>query len=375
MDQIATEYLETYARGATVDGGWTYAKALLQARLDYTDQSLRRLDKLLRQIRERAQPAAADLETAAGRNFVALVAFYVIELVRRRTQAHVEWHDRAAAARALPAGVELPEGEGGRLVAWAPHQRAAFFPLAWVLGQVLGQGALRSPADYVAGVAAHLGRDGPPAWWSGMDALGRLASWQMMMAADGGHVLPTMLGADRPQTWVTLAGGVPGEDLRSAVERGGRRLEDNPDGAAWQVLAYDGIADLAGERVDAVMVMLVTYGATPLRLKIAFPYRPAAAGRRFAILEPTLRESNVGQETVAMLGAAMQRGIESVKWAFGATWDELRATRATPARARPAAERAPARGRAAARPRARETASPGAAGKPGWLRRPAWKFW
>ncbi len=351
MNEIATTYLETYARGAMVEGGCTWAKALLQARLDYSEQSLLRLGKLLAQIRDRARPAQAELETVPGRNFVAMVAFYVIELVHRRTGARVEWHERGVALRVLPAGAQLPEGDGARLVAWAPDQRAAFFPLAWVLSQVLGQGTQRPPVDYVAGVIAHLGRDGPPVWWSGMQALGRAASWQMMMAADGGRVLPTMLSASRPETWVTLAGGVPGDDLRAAVERGGRTLEANPENEAWQVLAYDGIAELPQGRLDAVMVVLVTYGETPLRLKIAFPYRPATAGRGFAILEPTLRDCSVDSETVALLGPAMQRGIESVKWAFGRTWDQLREVEgAVPVAA---------------------ATSPAAAAR----RKPVWKFW
>jgi hypothetical protein len=363
MNEIAATYLETYARGAVVEGGWTYAKALLQARLDYSEHSLARLDKLLTQIRERARPAAEDLDTVAGRNFVALVAFYVIELARRRTQASVDWHERGVAQRVLPAGAQLPGDDGGRLVAWAPDQRAAFFPLAWVQAQVLGEGVRRGPADYVAGVVAHLERHGPPIWLAGMEALGRLASWQMMMAADGGCVLPTMLDAGRPHTWVTLGGGLPGDDLRGAVERGGRRLEDNPEGAAWQALAYDGIADFAGGRSQAVMVILVVYGDVPLRVKVAFPYRPAAAGRRFAILDPALREASVGDDAMPPLAAAMQRGIASVKWAFGLTWEELRQRGlAAGADGAPAGEGSSA-------------SLAAAASKPAGRTRPAWKFW
>ena len=59
-------------------------------------------------------------------------------------------------------------------------------------------------------------------------------------------------------------------------------------------------------------------------VKIAFPYRPAKDGRAFAILDPTLRGANVDDDKVAMLSSAMERGIHSIKWAFGTTWDQLR---------------------------------------------------
>ena len=379
MDKIATTYLDAYARGGEVEGGWKYARALQQARLDFTDDSLGRLDQLLAQVRERARPTAADLATPAGRNFAALVAFYVIELVRRRSGAAIEWHDRVSARLHLPEGVKAPPGDAARLVAWAPDQRAAFWTLAWVEAQVLGRGTQRPPSAYVAGLIAHLERAGRPVWWTGMEALGRIASWQMMMAADGGSVLPTMLSSASPETWVTLAGSLPGDDVDAAIERAGRLLEGNPDDTTWQVLACGGHAELAQGRQPAVVVSLATYGKAPLRVKIAFPYRPATASRRFAILEPTLVDANLDDEQVAMLRGAMQRGIASVKWSFGLTWDELCEAPGRPAAAkRPAAPMAPSAVASAAPTRpARPTRAP--AGNVGpqaaWVKKPAWKFW
>lgn len=157
-----------------------------------------------------------------------------------------------------------------------------------------------------------------------MHALGRMASWQMMMAADGGTVLPCRLISTAPMNWVILMAGLPGEDVNEALKRGARSLEENPEGATWQVLSYDGFLELERGRFDAVMVILNTYGKSPLKLKLAFPYRPAKGGRAFAILDPRLREANVENDKVAKLSGAMQRGIQSVKWAFGTTWDQLR---------------------------------------------------
>lgn len=197
-------------------------------------------------------------------------------------------------------------------------------PLGWVEAQILDDAQQAATSDYVASLADQIERDGPAVWWTGMHAVGRIASWQMMMAADGGAVLPTMLGSTAPTTWNVLTTGLPGEDIDNALNGGGRRLDENPDRASWQVLSYDGFVDLNGERFDAVLVILRTYGNSPLALKIAFPYRPAVGGREFEIHSPVLREANVGNDEVGMLGGALDRGIQSIKWAFGKTWDQLR---------------------------------------------------
>jgi len=325
MNKIAQHFLETYARGGEVEGGWKFAKALQQAQLDYSTMSLDRLDQLLAAIRNRAKPSREDMqESESGRNFCALIAYYLIEIVRRHTAANIDWHDRPSALRTLPPGTQLPDGSFARLITIFPDQCVVFMPLGWVEATLLGDGQQGGASEYVASLIEQIERDGPAVWWSGMYAMGQIASWQMMMAADGGMVLPMRLSSTAPTTWVGLMVGLPEENVDEALGRGMQSLEENPDGAAWQVLAYDGIADLQSGRFDAVMVVLYTYGKSPLKLKIAFPYRPAGAGRSFAILDPTLRQSNVPNDVVSMLGASMQRGIDSIKWAFGTTWDQLR---------------------------------------------------
>lgn len=325
MNNTAKTFLEAYARGQEVEGGWKYAKALQQSQLDYSDASLHRLDVLLHAIKIRAKPSREEmLETVPGQNFCALVAFYVIEVLRRRTAARFDWHDRASALRVLPDGAELPDTpQMGRVVIF-PDQGGMSLPLVWVEAQIMSDGKHEKAADYLADVIAQLERAGPAVWWEGMEAAGQMASWQMMMAADGGLVLPLMLVSTAPKKWIGLMAPGSSEDVRSVMLKAERRLEGNPEGAAWQVLGYDGYADVDGVRCDAVMVMMETYGKSPLQLKLAFPYRPAAAGRRFEILDPTLLGANVEGEKIRMLNGALERGIQGIKWVFGKTWNELR---------------------------------------------------
>jgi hypothetical protein len=325
MNGIARNFLETYARGGEVDGGWKFAKALQQTQLDFSAASLGRLDQLLGAIRGRANPTAEELQgTVQGRNFCSLLAYYLIEVVIRRTGAESAWHDRDSALRALPAEAQLPDAPYARLVVLFPDQGTAFMPLGWIEAQILGVAKPELCRDYVEDLVQQLERDGPAVWWAGMHAVGRIASWQMMMAADGGAVMPTMLGSTAPTAWRVLMTGLPGTDVNEALQSGGRSLEENPEGATWQVLAYDGFVDIDGRRCDAVIVILHTYGKSPLRLKLAFPYRPAARGREFEILQPSLRDANVENDKIAMLVGSMERGIQSIKWAFGKSWDQLR---------------------------------------------------
>jgi hypothetical protein len=89
INDVARHFLDTYLRGGEVDGGWKFAKALQQTQLDYSDESLGRLDRLLASIRERARPSREVLqESVSGRNFCSLISYYSIEFVCRRAGHH-----------------------------------------------------------------------------------------------------------------------------------------------------------------------------------------------------------------------------------------------------------------------------------------------
>ena len=325
LNDTAAHYLQTYADGGEVDGGWLFGKAIQQTQLDFTPESLRRLDHMLAQIRMRVKPSPESLESTRGVNFMSLLAFYMIEVARRRTGAEIVWHDRASALRVLPAGTTLPATAFTRLLAYATDHAAIFLPLRWIETQMLPDSKIITSEDYLASVVTELGRQGPPAWWQAAHAMGRVASWQMMTAADGRAVLPLMMDDRAPKTWTTLTGGVSRkEEIDEAVQRGQRKLDENPDGLAWQVLCHDGVLGEGREKLDAVIVIARTHGDQPLKLTMAFPYRPKRGGRPLAILKPVMRESNVPAETVAMLDASLKRGIHAVKWIYGSSWDESR---------------------------------------------------
>lgn len=325
IDAMAERFLQAYASGGQPDAGWSFATALQQSRLDFSDQSLERLDRLFEAVRTRARPRREALQdTEPGRNCCALIAFYVVELARRRTGARIQWFDRESAAKALPTGVELPAEPFARLVARADDTSAVFLPLQWVEAQMLGTGQQTTAGDFVGALVARIERDGPPAWTQGMQALGRIAAWQMMAAAAGETLYPTLMHANHPGEIASWRGD--GEAISASVQAAARLLELNPDGAAWQVLAYDGYLDAATRKQDAVMVLLHTYGRSPLQLKLAFPYRPAAGARPFAILGTQVLAANIERATFARLQDSLDQGIQSVVWPEGQSWNRFRET-------------------------------------------------
>lgn len=360
LDETAAHFLQAYAADGEVEGGWLYAKALRQTRLDYTPESLARLDHLLAQIRERAKPSPAELHSVRGLNFASLLAFYVIEVVRRRSGADFAWHDRASALAVLPEGTQIPDEPATRLVAINDDQGAAFWPLGWVEAQVAPDGPRRLAGELVDNIVGHIERHGPALWWRAATQLGLVAAWQMIFAAtESGAVMPVLLSSLSPRVFQTQANSMFGaETLPESVQKAAERLDKNTEGATWQVLGYDGILERDGERLDSIMVVARAYGDRPLILKLAFPYRPLRDGRRFVILRPALREASVDDDTVERMLKAIDRGIQTIKWPNGESWNGYLENA-------PAAPAAPAAKPAAPGPRAK-----GAVDKDG-----RWRLW
>lgn len=324
VNQLATHFLQVYAEGGEADKGWLYGKALRQARLDHSPESLMRLDALLKQIRDRGQPTRAQLDSPQGRNFEALVAFYLIAMARRRTHAELVWMTREAAVAAIPAAAQVPDTPSASLLACAPDHGSVCQPLAWVEAQVLPDGPALTAADFIDRLVARLGEEGPTEWWRAAHAVGYIASYQMQELANGRAALPAIVSQNAPTTVAVLGSGSNVlEAVQLAASQGVEMLEENPGGAAWQVFSYNGFAEVAGARLDAVIVFAASYGARPMRMVVSFPYRPASAGRRLEILRPAVREADLPVETLRKLNAPLERGIRGFAWAPGTSWEAL----------------------------------------------------
>jgi TPR repeat protein len=321
LNDVARLFLETYARGGEADGGWKFGKALQQAHLDYSQESLERVDLLLKAIRERAKPVHDEfLADPAGRNFVSLLAFYLMAVLSRRSGAEIEWHDAASARTAVADWANIAETPFTRLVALAPDQGLLFLPLVWIHDRLfdLGMGQVDTASDYLRSVASELEYDLPMAWWNAARVLGTTAATSMSAVAEGRAAMPQIAWQHpRGQRINSVSLAYDGED---AVARGEAALKDNPENASWKTFAYLTRINSSGTLVDAISVTVQTWGAAPLRLRMAFRFRRAGAGRPFAILDPSAWEFNVPEETFLRLYVAVKRGLHAVRWPSGKTW-------------------------------------------------------
>ena len=321
MNDVARLFLETYARGGEVEGGWKFGKALQQARLDYSEESLERVDLLLKAIRDRARPVHEEfIADPASRNFLSLLAFYLMAVLTRRTGAEIEWHNTASARKAVADWANIAETPFTRLVALAPDQGLLFLPLVWVHDRLfaLGLGQYDTASDYLHSVASELEYDLPMAWWNAARLVGVAAATLMAAVAEGRPALPQIAWqhprGQRSQS-VTLAYDGP-----DAVARGEAALKDNAENATWKTFAHVTRINSSGTLVEAVSVTVQTSGAQPLRLRMAFRFRRAEEGRAFGILDPSVWEFNVPEETFLRLYVAVRRGLHGVRWPSGKTW-------------------------------------------------------
>jgi TPR repeat protein len=323
LNDVARLFLETCARGGEVEGGWKFGKALQQAQLDYSEESLERIDLLLKAIRDRAKPSHDEfLADPAGRNFLSLLAFYLMAVLSRRTGVHIDWHDTASARRATSEWANISDTPFTRLVALAPDQGLLFLPLVWIHDRLfeLGLGQYATSSDYLYSVAGELEYDLPMAWWNAARVLGIAASTLLVALADGRAALPQIAWQHpRGQRANTTTLAFDGED---AVARGEAALTDNPENVSWKTFAYDTWINSSGARVEAVSATVQTYGEQPLRLRMAFRYRRVGDGQPFAILDPLVWEFNVDEEKFLRLYVAVKRGMQSVRWPAGKSWDD-----------------------------------------------------
>ena len=114
----AQHLLAANAANSPVEGGLFLSNALQQVKLDYTQDSLKRIDAFLDQVRDKLKPVEAGfLQDPQKENFALTLAFYLGEYLARAAGKKVEWLSYEEAVARLPA-----------------HQAPERSPIAHVLG-------------------------------------------------------------------------------------------------------------------------------------------------------------------------------------------------------------------------------------------------
>lgn len=103
MNQRALYYLEALDRNSEIPGGLSFRTALAQSKLDYSVESLDRVDYLLDQIHSRFQPQyGVFFEPQQNQNFLFLLCFYVGTVMSKNSEQSIKWLDYDEMLREIP---------------------------------------------------------------------------------------------------------------------------------------------------------------------------------------------------------------------------------------------------------------------------------
>jgi hypothetical protein len=324
ITHVADNYLAVFQNGGEFQGGLAFQKALSQANLDFSPESLGRIDLLLTQIRERVKPEFdAFLDKVENQNFLHLLAFYAGEVVARKTGLKKHWLDHPELLEVVQdKAAEYPYCFATSITCY--FENGAFFlPFSAIQERLFEPNSTRSLKEAAArymqpqGEPPKLERSsaipsmvpGPVAAEVKMLAnfSGMAAAFAVFQIAEGGAYIPT-LSHDTPGGIEMTA--LMREDLNEAIDEGQQRLAANPEGVARAALVYDGFINLPGRRTDALVLEARSYGVHGFAFSVALPYRHAREQGGFAIYTARLLSFALDSAHQPLLAASFFAGFD-----------------------------------------------------------------
>lgn len=329
-NQRCTILLEAFFGNAPLHGGLAYREQLERTQLDYSLASLQRVDQLLRFLQPEIKPPYTDfINQPETQNFMRLVAFYIGMTVARLGSIPVKWLDFAQAKKEIPELEHQFETSsvcllGGRV----------YFPLGLVTEILLHPNATRTVSDWakqalqfapppIPSILKDSMQDDSAApmestLQAAIQKAGFVAAWGMFMVAGGANGAPTVFVPGEDGTGAFRDFSFYG-DAQSALKAVHDLMDKNPDNAPYQVLSFDGYANLHTGRTDALTIDLRVYCAKPLSSQLEFsmnivcPYRNANDPKGFAIYSPKLFECSGSEAMHKAIFKHFYLGVASFK--------------------------------------------------------------
>jgi hypothetical protein len=331
-------YLERFFAGKDIPGGLAFRANLEKLGLDYSVESLGRIDGLLGAIRRELRPDYAQfVNHGESGNFLLLLGYYLGATVARSGGLSLKWLG-AAETRAvigdqgehfetsrgcrlgpmltLPLSVlnEIlfdPQPSGRSCLSWGreilAEARGGAQPVPALVSIKRSGLPATGPAKGRSVLGGLLGnKRGNPHWEQAMQAAGFLAAHGMYMVEDGSPLRPTLLIR---KTFVVLAD----ESVEQAIRVGKERMLENPENAPFMVFAHDAYANLPSGRTDALMLEVRSYQNEELHAELVLPYRNAAQPGGFAIYSPKLLHCSVAAGRQPELFAGFYAGVDGYK--------------------------------------------------------------
>ncbi|KQQ96498.1 hypothetical protein [Massilia sp. Leaf139] len=325
-NQMADQYLHTFRADGEFPGGLAFRKALVQADLDFTPESLARIDRLLRQMRTQLQPSyGAFTDRQDNQNFLYLLCFYVGAVVYRYTGEGYAWYPYDELKQVAPPDflAQYPEAFASSMICML-EESGTFLPLSSILDVLFGDDPERSVLASADQFMNRLSDATPIARPSAPLALREDKVTGALRAAAGEAGWAAGFAI-----WTICEGAALGRMMQHRMPNGQRlgvalmhgslqeafdRLENNEEGALESVLSYQGVVGLPARRSEAVVLEVRRFGEAAIMLTMVVPFRPAGATAGFAVGRPrVLRPANLSAAAQQVIAAGFFEGIDSYR--------------------------------------------------------------
>lgn len=329
-NQRCAQMLEAFFSDTEIQGGLAYRAQLKLAQLDYSLASLERLDQLLRFIRPEIKRTYEQfVNTSDTQNFLRWLGFYIGMTMARVGATAVKWLDFAQAKQNIPELEFQFETTsicllGGR----------TYFPLGLVTEILLQPDPQRNvpawareaiklapppvPSILQSSVQVELTSPLDPQMALAVRKAGFVAAWCMFMV-EGGSVGAPTLYVPGPGETGTFRDFSFYDSADSAIAAAHGIMQSNPDRVPFQVMSFDGYANLHTGRTDALTIELRIYASSASPSQVAFsivvacPYRNANDPKGFAIHSPKLLECTAAADLHSAIFKYFYLGIKEFK--------------------------------------------------------------
>jgi hypothetical protein len=324
----AHEQVAAYLHAFETDAGMppmAYRAEIKALNLDYSPESLERLDQFLVELRHRIQPSYADIvESLQLQQLVIFLGMYVGTTIARVTQQSIKWY-RYEDAKAHLCDPEYPETLE-TLKSCMLGNGYHHLPIGLICTILYETDSTESCMERLNFYRLHADplipiprsslhnvvnaqNDKEQAWFNALSVAGISAATAMYKIDGDSSLLPTLTVIDHEDNKKILDVIMMDKSSDTAVEE----MKRNPRDLPFKVLAYDSYANLPTGRMDAITIHTQCYGEFAATWIIVIPYRHASHPEGYAFYPPLIVSSSVGAEHNPMIMHAFYSGVAGMK--------------------------------------------------------------
>ena len=138
-DDMSAKYLQAFAEDEAFPGGLAHREALQRLKLDFSRESLARIDTLLDRIRaSHALNYGTFLNLQSNQNFLHLLCFYVGATIAQCSQQAIEWMDYEQMRRRIPGNEAMFPRSFATSITCVLQKRGFFVPLSSIEDRLFG---------------------------------------------------------------------------------------------------------------------------------------------------------------------------------------------------------------------------------------------